>query len=84
MTDHRRDELARRLRALAVDVASGSFQLPRCGVGPDSSGGLVVPAVVHDLLCGWRVRTLHNTPGVSTCAGCGLAVPVLPGRGEPR
>jgi hypothetical protein len=73
-----RAELAERLRQLADDVERGRYPVPRLGIGPARHGaeGITVPAVVHDLLCGWRVRVrLDTQPPVSACIGCGLTVP---------
>jgi hypothetical protein len=72
-----RADLAARLRQLARLVESGRHPVPRLGLGPTATGGgITVPPVVHDLLCGWRVRIrLHTEPPVAVCPGCGLTVP---------
>jgi hypothetical protein len=72
-----RGDLADRLRLLADAVEHGQHPLPSLGLGARRvGGGLAVPSVVHDLLCGWRVRVrLDTNPPVSLCVGCGLTVP---------
>jgi hypothetical protein len=75
-----RADLAARLRQLATLVESGRHPVPVLGHAPTGSyGGLHVPAVVHDLLCGWRIRVrLDTDPPVGLCAGCGLTTPLDP------
>lgn len=72
-----RADLAARLRRLADSVEHGQHPLPVLGFGARMVGGAItVPAVVHDLLCGWRVSVrLDTEPPVSTCIGCGLTIP---------
>ena len=77
MRTRNRAELADRLRRLAEALEAGRQPLPRLGTGPDRHGdAITVPPVIHDLLCGWRIRIrLHTQPPMSLCAGCGLTVP---------
>jgi hypothetical protein len=77
MRTRNRADLAAGLRALADAVEHGRHPVPRLGTGPaQHGGGITVPPVVHDLLCGWRIRIrLHTEPPVSLCAGCGVTVP---------
>jgi hypothetical protein len=77
MRTRNRADLAAGLRRLADAVAVGRHPLPRLGTGPrQHGGGITVPPVVHDLLCGWRIRIrLDTQPPLSLCGGCGLTVP---------
>lgn len=69
-------EVAAALRALADEFATGYRPVPVRGQGGWQVGGVpVVPIVVHDALCGWRVASLQEDaapPAVLACAGCGL------------
>lgn len=68
-------EIVRGLRALADEYESGYRSVPQPGEGLHRPAGIpVVPIVVHDALCGWRVATEQDetAPGVLACAGCGL------------
>lgn len=65
--------VAARLRAYAADIETGRALMPlvRRVAG---LGSPVVPAPVHDLLCGVRVQSAQDTdPIVLGCAFCGLA-----------
>lgn len=66
------DVAAAGLRALADELDAGDG--PRRGQGVRRVAGVtVVPLVVHDALCGWRVATPQDSePPVMGCAGCGL------------
>ena len=77
MRTRNRTDLAAGLCRLAEDIETGRHPLPRLGTGPARHGeAITVPPVVHDLLCGWRIRIrLHTQPSMSLCAGCGLTVP---------
>lgn len=65
------------LHAYADAVAAGATPVP--ALRWDEVDGFrmrIVPAVVHDLLCGWRVATPQESdPVVLGCAGCGLCYP---------
>lgn len=69
------DEVAAGLRALADEFESGYRAVPQPGHGLQRVAGVpIVPIVVHDALCGWRVASEQEdtTPPVLACAGCGL------------
>lgn len=74
-------QIAAGLRALADEYESGYRAVPGRGQGVRRVGGApVVPIVVHDALCGWRIATLQEDsagasdgPPVQACAGCGMA-----------
>lgn len=71
------DAAAAGLRALADALEAGHG--PRRNRGPRRVGGAsVVPAVVHDAICGIRVATPQpdTTSPIMGCAGCGLAYTV--------
>lgn len=69
--------LAEGLRVLADELESGARAVPLPGTSVRRIGGgaPVVPIVVHDALCGWRVasRQEETDPDVLACAGCGMA-----------
>jgi hypothetical protein len=71
-----RADLARRLRQMADAIEHDEHLIPAIGLGPERiGGGLTVPAVVHDLLCGWQVRVRLDThPPVALCPGCNLTI----------
>lgn len=69
------DEIVYGLRALADEFESGYRSVPTPGQPLRKIAGVpVVPIVVHDALCGWRVATEQEDtdPTVLACAGCGL------------
>lgn len=71
------DEIASGLRALADEFESGYRRVPTAGEGLRRIVGVpVVPVVVHDALCGWRVMSEQeqSEPRILACAGCGLGV----------
>lgn len=66
------------LRSLALEIELGYRPVPQPGQAMRRAGSgrlPVVPLVVHDALCGWRVASDQedDAPGVLACAGCGLA-----------
>lgn len=64
------------LRALADEIELGLYPTPVAGAGLRRvHGATVVPLVVHDALCGWRVASMQDEikPPTCVCAGCGLA-----------
>lgn len=68
-------EIVSGLRALADEYETGYRHVPQPGQGLRRVAGLpVVPIVVHDALCGWRVASVQEAadPDVLGCAGCGL------------
>lgn len=73
--------IAAGLRAIAASLEDGRRPVPRPGFGLRRvHGSPVVPAVIHDTLCGWRVATPQGEDGepdsdVMSCAGCGLSYP---------
>lgn len=72
-----RAELAAALHTYAHRIADGTADVPALRVVLDGEHRLrVVPRVLHDVLCRWRVATPQETePVVLGCAGCGLAYP---------
>jgi len=70
-----RAELAGQLHALADAIAAGSESVPAMHrLDADGVRLRVVPPVVHDVLCAWRVASPQDTvPVVLACAGCGLS-----------
>lgn len=72
-----REALAAELHALADAVAAGTVPVP--AMRHDEVDGYrlrIVPRVLHDVLCAWRVASPQETdPVVLGCAGCGLAYP---------
>ena len=72
-----RAELAAQLHAYADAIADGHEPVPALQiVEADGFRMKVVPVVIHNLLCAWRVATPQETdPVVLGCAGCGLAYP---------
>lgn len=71
------EEVVTGLRALVEEFESGYRPVPTPGQGlPRVAGVTVVPIVVHDALCGWRVMSEQDEtePRVLACAGCGLGV----------
>ncbi|MER5608286.1 hypothetical protein AB0F93_03515 [Micromonospora tulbaghiae] len=72
-----RAKAAGELHALAHAVAAGSVPLPL--MRHDQADGYrirIVPRVLHNALCSWRVGTKQDTtPPVVACNGCGLAYP---------
>lgn len=73
------DSVIAGVRAFVDELESGYRPVPMPGVGlRQVAGCTVVPVVIHDALCGWRVfsRQDETDPEVSACAGCGLAVEV--------
>lgn len=72
-----REALAAELHAYADAVAAGTVPIP--AMRHDKVDGFrmrIVPRVVHNTLCAWRVATAQETdPVVLSCAGCGLAYP---------
>lgn len=79
-----RDELAAQLHAYADEVATGAVDVPALRIVHDGEHRLrVIPRVLHDVICRWRVATAQDTePVVLGCAGCGLCYPRE--GGEPR
>jgi hypothetical protein len=71
-----RADLAARLRQLADAVERNEHPIAQLGVPARGvGGGITVPAVVHDLLCGWRIRIrTDTTPPALACTGCGLTI----------
>ena len=73
--------IAAGLRALADALEDGRRPVPARGFGLRRvNTSPVVPAVIHDALCGWRVATPQGEDGepdsdVMSCAGCGLSYP---------
>jgi hypothetical protein len=63
------------LRTLIEEFETGRRPIPLRGVGPRRSAGVpIIPIVVHDALCGWRIDSeKDDEPGVLACDGCGLA-----------
>jgi hypothetical protein len=64
------------LRALAEEMELGLYPTPTAGQGLRRiHGATLVPGVVHDALCGWRVASMQDgiEPPTCVCAGCGLA-----------
>lgn len=76
-TRAQRVELAAELHRYADAVATGAVDVPALRIVMDGEHRLrVVPRVLHDVLCRWRVATAQETePVVLGCAGCGLAYP---------
>lgn len=73
-----RAELADALRGYADDVSKGTTTVPALQLVVDDAGTRlrVVPRVLHDVMCPWRVATPQDTePVVLGCAGCGLCYP---------
>jgi hypothetical protein len=71
-----REEVTEGLRALVDEFMSGYRPVPTPGQGMQRINGLpLVPIVVHDALCGWRVSSTQDdsSPEALGCAGCGLA-----------
>ena len=70
-------EVTAGLRSLADEFESGYRPVPVAGEGMTRVVGIpIVPVVVHDALCGWRVMSEQEAtePRVLACAGCGLGV----------
>lgn len=68
-------EVVAGLRALADEMEIGLYPTPISGNGVRRvHGATVVPLVVHDALCGWRVASMQDDvePPTCVCAGCGL------------
>ncbi|MFC4951282.1 hypothetical protein [Pseudonocardia sp. GCM10023141] len=64
------------LRALAEEMELGLYPTPVAGQGlRQIKGATLVPLVIHDALCGWRVASMQDDiePPTCVCAGCGLA-----------
>lgn len=79
-------EVTAGLRALADEFESGYRPVPRSGQGLRKVvGSPLVPIVVHDALCGWRVASLQeeSEPQVLGCAGCGLVYLVTEAEARP-
>lgn len=71
------DEVVAGLRSLVDEFESGYRPVPEAGQGLRKIAGVpVVPVVVHDALCGWRVMSEQEAtePRILACAGCGLGV----------
>lgn len=68
---------AAELHALADSIAAGTTRLPV--LRHDEVDGYrlrIVPRIIHNVLCAWRVASPQETdPVVLGCAGCGLAYP---------
>ncbi|MEU3455609.1 hypothetical protein ABZ671_18710 [Micromonospora sp. NPDC006766] len=68
---------AAELHALADAIAAGTAPLP--AMRRDEVDGYrmrIVPRIIHDVLCTWRIATPQETdPVVLGCAGCGLCYP---------
>lgn len=68
---------AAELHALADAIAAGTVPVP--ALRHDEVDGYrmrIVPRIVHDVLCPWRVASPQETdPVVLGCAGCGLCYP---------
>lgn len=74
------------LRALAAEFETGYRPAPQPGEGLRRVAGVtIVPLVVHDALCGWRVMSEQEDtdPRVLACAGCGLGVLLADVEGRP-
>ncbi|WP_326564521.1 hypothetical protein [Micromonospora peucetia] len=69
-----RERLAAELHAYADAVAAGTVDVPALRIVQDGDYRLrVVPRVLHDVLCRWRVASAQETePVVLHCHGCGL------------
>ncbi|MDH6460156.1 hypothetical protein M2302_000307 [Micromonospora sp. A200] len=80
MSNVDRAALAAELHAYADAVAAGTEPVPAMDVVYDGAFRMrVVPGVLHDLLCAWRIATPQDTdPVVLACAGCGLCYPHEP------
>lgn len=69
--------LAVELHAFADAVAAGTVPVP--ALRHDKADGhrlRIVPRVIHNALCAWRIASPQETdPVVLGCAGCGLAYP---------
>lgn len=73
-----RAEVAAELHRYADQVAAGQAVTPALTSVQRADGGVlsVVPRVLHDVLCSWRVASGQDIgPEVLACAGCGLAYP---------
>lgn len=75
------DSVIAGVRAFVDELESGYRPIPMPGVGlRQVAGCTVVPVVIHDALCGWRVfsRQDEDDPAldVAACAGCGLAMQI--------
>jgi hypothetical protein len=79
-----RAQLAAELHAYADAIAAGTADVPALRIVMDGQHRLrVIPRVLHDVICRWRVATSQETePVVLGCAGCGLCYPRE--GGEPR
>jgi hypothetical protein len=79
-------EIVSGLRALAEEFESGYRPVPLPGqAGKRVAGVPVVPIVMHDALCRWRLMTRHDEiePPVLVCAGWGLGVLLSDAEGRP-
>jgi len=76
-----RAALAAELHAYADAIAAGTEPVPAMSRVADGEVTLkVVPRVVHNVLCAWRVATPQDTsPVVLACVRCGLCYPSAEG-----